>query len=129
MLLLCPLFGPFLKPYLWKILIPLPCFFFIPLESKKISENTIRNFFSANFSKIYTKKSLEIVYQTFSRWKRNFEGWNENFSLIISLTAKKEAQLCCKVNIVQIKFRMRKKFRAYILLVCSLPFQFYLLVS
>jgi hypothetical protein len=48
-------------------------FFFTILEGKKNSVNTSKFFFSANFSKIDTKKSSVNVSQTFSRWKRNFE--------------------------------------------------------
>jgi hypothetical protein len=57
-----------------------PCFFSPFLKAKKILGNMYRIFFNANFNKIYTGKSSINISRTFLRWKRNFDGWDENYS-------------------------------------------------
>jgi hypothetical protein len=49
-------------------------YFSSPWRQNKFGKLCINFFFIINFSKIYTKKSSVNVSQTFSRWKRNFEG-------------------------------------------------------
>jgi hypothetical protein len=77
----------------WKILISPHVSLSPSLKAKKKIGKHVPNFFNANFSKIYTRKSSINISRTFFRWKRNFDGWDENYSWEWNILSPCDSQL------------------------------------